>query len=151
LGGEAEREGGAIVGLNFRSTWIEDEDLRDVARVKTLRRLDLSHTRITDLGFPALKELQNVEDLNLYFAEQIGDGALAVARGWTKLKRLNLRGTKVTDLGVAQLAGHPSLEWLDVGYSLYTDGGFEPLTTMPNLRAIAVGGNKVTDVGLNLL
>lgn len=152
LGGAATRNArGEITALNFRSSWLEDSDLRSIGAIGTLQKLDLSHTRVTDLGFPALKDLANVEEMNLYYTEQIGDGALVVMRNWKKLKRLNLRGTKVTDLGVAQLANHPSLEWLDVGYSLYTDGGFEPLTTIPNLRHIAAGGNKVTDVGLNLL
>jgi Leucine-rich repeat (LRR) protein len=142
---------GQITALSFRSTWIGDEDLGEIAANQALTSLDLSHTRITDIGFQKLKNLPAVEDLNLYYAEQIGDGTLVILKGWKKLKHLNLRGTKVTDLGVAQLAGHPSLESLDVGYSLFTDNGFDPMTQIPNLKRIAAGGNKLTDVGLNLL
>jgi internalin A len=140
-----------IVELKLRSSWISDSDLQTVATARELQRLDLSHTRITDLGFQHLKMLQNVTELNLYYAEQVGDGALAVARNWRKLRRLNLSGTKVTDAGIAQLVDHPSLEAIDVGFSLFTDGGFESLTAIPNLTELAVGGNKVTDVGLNSL
>jgi hypothetical protein len=95
-----------------------------------LTRLDLSHTRVTDLGFKDLKPLQDIRELNLYYAEQVGDGALTIARGWKQLQRVNLRGTKITDAGIAQLADHPRLEAIDVGFSLFTDGGFEPLTTI---------------------
>jgi internalin A len=140
-----------IVELNFRSSWISDSDLQMVAAARDLVRLDLSHTRISDLGFQHLKDLPGVTDLNLYYAEQVGDGALAVARNWRKLRRLNLRGTKVTDTGMVHIAEHPSIEAIDVGFSLFTDGGFEPLTTIPNLKELAVGGNKITDVGLNSL
>ena len=115
----------------------------------TSSRLDLSHTRLTDRGFRELKGLAKITDLNLYYAEQIGDGTLAVVKNWRGLRRLILRGTKVTDTGVAQLAEHPSLEAIDVGFSLFTDGGFEPLTSIPNLKEIAAGGNKVTDTGIN--
>ncbi|MCS7023627.1 MAG: hypothetical protein NZV14_02415 [Bryobacteraceae bacterium] len=152
LGGTLERgPRGEVVALSFRSSWIEDSDLQPVARIGSLRRLDLSHTRVTDVGFQQLKNMPAMEEVNLYFAEQIGDGALVVMKNWKRLKRVNLRGTKVTDLGLAQLAGHPSLESLDVGYSLFTDNGFEPLTAIPNLKEIAVGGNKLTDVGVNVL
>jgi Leucine-rich repeat (LRR) protein len=140
---------GHVIEANFRGSWIDDSDLATVATLKDLLRLDLSHTRVTDPGFRDLKALANVRDLNLYYAEQIGDGALAVVKNWRNLKRINLRGTKITDLGVAQLAEHPSLEAIDVGFSLFTDGGFEPLTTIPNLKELAAGGNKVTDTGLN--
>lgn len=152
LGGTMQKNArGEVVALSFRSTWIDDADLKPIAAMNALRSLDLSHTRITDIGFQQLKTVASVEDVNLYYAEQIGDGALVVMKNWKKLKRLNLRGTKVTDLGVAQLVGHPSLEAIDVGFSLFTDNGFEPMTSIPNLKEIAVGGNKLTDVGVNML
>jgi internalin A len=148
--GKTDAEG-RIVEVSFRGSWIADSDLATVATLKDLIRLDLSHTRITDPGFRELKPLEKLADVNLYYAEQIGDGALVVAKNWRALKRLNLRGTKITDAGVAQLAEHPSLEAIDVGFSLFTDGGFEHLTSIPNLRELAAGGNKVTDTGLNAL
>ncbi len=150
LGGSVKTNAaGAVVEAGFRTTWIEDSDLPRVAAWSELRSLDLAHTRITDVGFRGLKPLTRVEVLDLYYAEQTGDGVLAIVRNWRSLKRLNLRGTKVTDAGVAQLSEHPALESLDVGFSLFTDGGFESLTTVPKLRELAVGGNKVTDVGIN--
>src|SRR5215218_1032071 len=140
---------GHVTEASFRTSWIDDADLERVATLSDLRALDLSHTRITDLGFRSLKPLTKLQSLSLYYAEQFGDGALTIARGWKELKRLNVRGTKITDAGVAQLAEHPSLESLDVGFSLFTDNGFEALTSIPGLRQLAVGGNKITDVGLN--
>lgn len=152
LGGTFETDAqGRVVGVNLRSSWISDFELKQLGTLNSVERLDLSHTRITDIGFKDLKALTNVRDLNLYYAEQVGDAVLTVARGWQNLRRLNLRGTKITDAGVAQLEEHPSLEAIDVGFSLFTDGGFEPLTTIPNLKELACGGNKVTDVGLNSL
>jgi Leucine-rich repeat (LRR) protein len=151
-GGTARSDAqGRIIEANFRASWIADSDLAVIASLRDLLRLDLSHTRVTDPGFRDLKALEKVSNLNLYYAEQIGDGALAVVKNWRALKRLNLRGTKVTDAGIAQLAEHPSLEGIDVGFSLFTDGGFEPLTTIPNLKELAAGGNKLTDTGINAL
>ena len=137
--------------VNLRSSWIADADLAAIAKNPAVTVLDLSHTRITDVGFRELKALRNVERVELFYAEQIGDGALVVMKDWPKLRRLSVRGTKVTDAGISQLTNHAALESLDVGFSLFTDGGFEPLTTMPNLRELYAGGNKVTDSGVNML
>lgn len=151
LGGVAKTDAkGRVTSLNLRSTWINDSDLLEVARLTDLTDLDLSETRITDLGFQHLKPLSNVSTLNLYYTEQIGDGALAAVRDWKQLKHLNLCGTKVTDAGLVHLAGLP-IESLNVGFSLFTDNGFDSLVNLPQLKRLAVGGNKVTDVGLNSL
>ena len=109
LGGTATRGAqGEIIGLELRGSWVGDADLRSIASLASLKSLDLSHTLITDIGFQALKSAPAIEELNLYYAEQVGDGVPTVIKGWKKLKKLNMRGTKITDLGVAQLAGHPA-------------------------------------------
>jgi internalin A len=151
-GGRLVRDtSGNIVEADFRASWVTDSDLERLAAMPALRRIDLSHTRITDIGFEHLRKLEKVETVNLYFAEQIGDGALAAMKNWKQLRELTLRGTKVTDAGLAHLANHPALESLDIGYALITDGGFDALTALPNLKVLAVGGNKITDLGLNSL
>ena len=142
---------GSVTAVSFRGSWISDADLHTLVSLPALAKLDLSHTRITDIGFQGLKEMRGVTHLDLYYAEQIGDGVLSVVKNWRNLRRINVRGTTVTDAGVAHLVGHPSLESIDVGFSLFTDNGFEHLAAIPNLKEIAVGGNKVTDVGLNSL
>jgi Leucine-rich repeat (LRR) protein len=69
LGGTAETNAkGEIVSLDLSRTWITDGDLRRVGQIPTLQKLDLSHTRITDIGFSHLKNLRNVTHLNLYYA-----------------------------------------------------------------------------------
>src|SRR5688572_3978173 len=91
-GGTLKTDGSRnVLELSLRSSWISDSDLQTVATARELQRLDLSHTRVSDLGFPYLKAVPNVTELNLYYAEQIGDGTLAVLRNWQKLRRLNLR------------------------------------------------------------
>ena len=150
-GGTVKRDSqGHITEVSLRHSWVMDSDLLALAQIPTITKLDLAETRITDLGFQHLKKLPAVTDVNLYYAELLGDEALAAMKTWKNLKTLNARGTKITDAGLANLAGLP-IEAIDVGYSLFTDGGFEHLAALPKLTSIAVGGNKVTDVGLNTL
>src|SRR6266545_3275293 len=94
-GGSVTRDPqGRITGVNLRSTWVTDTDLEMLARVPNLQRIDLALTHITDLGLERLKPLQNVTDLNLYYAEHVTDEGLAHLRGWKRLQRLNIRGAK---------------------------------------------------------
>ncbi len=136
---------------DLRASWITDSDLIAMGRRTGLSRIDLSYTRITDVGFQQLKSLPDVTELDLRYAELIGDGALAAIRDWKKLRVLNLHGTKVTDTGLALIANLPSLEVLDIGYALITDNGLELLTGLPKLKSLTIGGNKMTDVGLSSL
>lgn len=142
---------GRIVSVDLRSSFITDSDMLRLAELRDLRRLDISLTRISDLGLRSLKAAAAIEDLNLYFAEQISDEGTAILRSWKHLKRLNLHGTKITDSTLEILEGVTSLEWLDIGWAQITDTGLDHLSSLNNLRALAMGGNKLTSASLQVL
>jgi Leucine-rich repeat (LRR) protein len=151
-GGTVTRDtAGKIVAVDLRSSWVTDSDVPALAQLPDLKRLDLSLTRISDRGLRALKTAPAIEDLNLYFAEQISDEGTAIVKGWKHLKRLNLRGTKITDSTLEFVASVPTLEWLDVGWSQITDTGLDHLVSLTNLRWLTIGGNKLTDTALQFL
>ena len=137
--------------VDLRGAWVADSDMPRYAAMPDLRRLDLSLTRLSDRGLRALKSAPAIEDLNLYFAEQITDEGASVVRNWKHLKSLNLRGTKITDNTLELLAGVPTLESLDIGWAQITDTGLEHLTALTNLRRLTFGGNKLTDTALGFL
>src|SRR5688500_704447 len=90
LGGHIERDSqGQIVGVNLRATWVTDGDLVELARMPKLHRLDLSRTRITDQGLSYLKTAPALLEVNLAYAEKIGDPAHATVKQWKQLKRLS--------------------------------------------------------------
>ncbi len=152
LGGRVEpNAAGETAGVVLRGTWVADADLDALGRLPGLARLDLSLTRITDQGLLRLKNLARITELNLFYAELITDEGVAAIRGWKKLERLNLRGTKITDNTLAMLAGMPSLVSLDAGYAEITDAGLRHLATLSSLRELAIGGNKLNEVGLEVL
>jgi Leucine-rich repeat (LRR) protein len=142
---------GSVRSLSFRQGWVSDSDMDLVARLDKLEVLDLSNTRVTDLGLLKLKDLKNIRVLNLFYAELITDEGLATMRNWAKIERINARGTKVTDNTLALLAGKTTIAALDIGYAEVTDSGLQHLSTLPNLRELAIGGNKLTEVGLQVL
>ena len=143
--------GGKIVAVDLRSSWVTDSDMPRLAQLPDLKRLDLSLTRISDRGLRALKTAPAIEELNLYFAEQISDESTAIVKGWKHLKRLNLRGVKITDSTLEFLSSVPTLEWLDIGWAQITDTGLDHLAPLTNLRWLTMGGNKLTDTSLQFL
>ena len=151
-GGVAVRDGaGKIIAVDLRSSWPTDSDLADLATIPTLKSLDLSLSRVTDKALRGLRTAPAIENLNLYFAEQVTDEGMSIIKGWKRLKKLNVRGTKVTDTTLEFVSSIPTLESLDIGYAEITDVGLDRLTSMPNLRELTIGGNKLTDMGLHLL
>ena len=62
-GGSFQKDkAGQISEVDLTSTWITDDDLAKIAQLKQLRKLNLSYTKITDLGLEHLRPLQNVVD-----------------------------------------------------------------------------------------
>jgi internalin A len=152
LGGSVTKDAhGVVTGVNLRGSWVTDTDLRKLAEYPALTTIDLSLTHITDEGLAELKNLKNVTDLNLFYAEYVTDQGVAAIKDWKKLKRLNLHGTKCSDTALEHIAGITSLESLDVGSTLMTDVGLERLTMLANLKELTMGGNELGDAGLQAL
>jgi hypothetical protein len=132
---------GRIVAVDLHASWVSDSDMASLAALPALGRLDLSMTRISDRGLLGLKTAQSLTDINLYYAELVSDQGIAFLKGWKRLKRLNLRGTKITDSTLQFLNGLTSLEALDIGFAQVTDSGLARLNALANLKELSIGGN----------
>lgn len=152
VGGVVMRDArGGVIAVDLRASWVSDSDLVSLANVATLRRLDLSETRISDHGLRELRSAPAISYLNLRYAELITDQGVSALKTWKHLTRLNLEGTKITEGALQQLAELTSLQSLNIGGAQVTDAGVEALTALSNLRELTLGGNKLTDAGLQPL
>jgi internalin A len=152
LGGRVERDSaGDIIALHLRGTWVTDAELLDVARLPKLERLDLSHTRVSDEGLLHLKAAKQIQDLNLFYAEQVTDRGMSAIRDWKQLNTLNVRGTRISDSGLAIVGGLPQLESLDIAYTQFTDNGLDALVPLTHLKHLALGRSKLTKSALEVL
>jgi Leucine-rich repeat (LRR) protein len=152
LGGRVDRDAqGNAVAVHLGRTWVDDSELLDLAQLPRLVRLDLSHTRITDDGLLHLKSQSQIEDLNLFYAEQITDQGMNAIKGWKNLRRLNVRGTRISD-GTLAIAGTlPGLESLDIAYTQITDNGLDALVPLTHLTRLSLGRSKLSDRALEVL
>ncbi|WP_406695023.1 leucine-rich repeat domain-containing protein [Singulisphaera sp. Ch08] len=75
----------------------------------------------------------------------VTDATLSYVKGMSRLRELDLNGTKVTDLGLAALQGLPSLETLRLRDTGVTDAGFrDVLATSETLKQLDLRGTAVT-------
>jgi len=142
---------GNVTGVDLRGTWITDSDLRRLNQLPKLNTLDLSLTHITDQGMQEIKSLPGIVELNLRFCEYVTDEGMAAIKGWKRLRRLNIHGTKTSDTTLEHISGITTLESVNVGSIMLTDVGLERLTTLPNLKELTMGGNELGDAGLQAL
>lgn len=150
-GGTVARDAGRIIGVNLASSWVTDADLALIAALPGVEEIDLSQTKISDIGLEHLKGLSSVRELSLHYAEFVTDSGIAHITSWKNLQRLTLRGTKVTSRVFGHIALLTSLKQLDIADTEVTDSGFEELAELNKLETLAIGGNRILGPALDLL
>jgi Leucine-rich repeat (LRR) protein len=151
-GGYAVRDrDGNITEVSLARTWATDNDVQLLAGIKTIKKLDLSFTYVTDRGIKALQQLRQLEDLNLDTAEFVTDASMATLRGNTALRKLKVRGVDVTDAGMPYVGEMTGLRSLDLSYTMLGDVGLEHLPALSELEELKLGGDMITGLNLNFL
>lgn len=150
---------------------IDDEALRELAKIEGLGSLTLRGGRITDAGVkelsaaPELRELEiDTSELTVASAQAISrmpgfaflrtpDGS-TVTNEWLKelarreLAILSIPNARVTDAGVAFLSGQEWLRDLCLAGTNITDNCFDTLRTLPRACRLDLRFTKITDAGL---
>lgn len=117
-----------VVNLDLGHTGVTNL-CEQVARLRSLRSLDLSFTAITDAGISCIVELAELETLNLG-ATNISDASMDEVARLPELRDLSLMTTSLTDAGLASLARLQDLRILDVAGAPLSDASVEPLLAM---------------------
>ncbi|MHC4520837.1 MAG: sigma-70 family RNA polymerase sigma factor, partial [Planctomycetota bacterium] len=124
-----------------------DEGLRLLGRMTSLESLDLdTNPSMTDAGLRALAELSSLQYLRLGPGGRFTDGGLVHLAALPALKVLRLDIPNVTDEGLRLLAASPTLERICIGFSgNVTDRGIAYLAGMSQLTSLDVRGPGLTD------
>lgn len=105
-----QNEAGEYVEVELRGG-VYDNDLKQVARLKSLQTLHLIDTQIMGEGCKSLVRLESLRELDLAGSPITDRGLQAVVR-LVALQRLDLRDTRVTFDGVLSLNKLPDLKTL---------------------------------------
>lgn len=136
--------------LHFDNSKLSADNILDISKIKSLKRLDLKNCPIKDKMLPPLKEMPKLIDLWLNNTK-VTDKGLAHIKQITGLEWLMLEGTKVTDNGMKHLTSNLNLRTLWLNRTKVTDKGLLELNTLTKLTAINTKDSRITDQGLDLL
>ena len=124
--------------------WNADvSELKRLAEMSQLRKLNLGGTQVTDGGMEYLKGLTQLRWLALN-GTQITDAGLECLEGMKQLEELDLGGARITDAGLARLAGLTQLQRLDLARTKITGKGLSHLYGLSQLRSLELGDTSVT-------
>jgi len=116
-----------------------DEVLKELATIKTLRKLNANCTVLTDTGLQALAALTNLESLDLNSMPRITDEGLKSLRGLRNLQHLSLNYTSITDAGMRELRELKKLRSLSLAGTKVTEEGLKDLADIEGLRGSDLG------------
>lgn len=113
---------GEVTGVQLQSTQATNDDLRHLAHVPTIERVNLSGTHVTDEGLVHL-------------------------RACPKLRSLILDKLPITDQGLAEVATHEGLEILSLSGTKATDAGLPQLEKLTRLKQLWLRSTAITNEG----
>lgn len=142
---------GTIQEVSLARTWTGDNDLQRILELRSLKKLDLSFTYVTDKGIELIPQFKELEELTLDTAEFITDAAINHLRANKKLRKLVLRGTDITDVALPYIGELRALRTLDLSHSMLGDVGIESLVTLTELEELDLGATRITGINLHLL
>ena len=129
---------------------VTDDWLKQLAGQDRLRRLEVSGTAVTSAGLIHLKELTNLERLNVCLTA-CDDRGFEHLAGMTKMKRMTICASKITGSGFAHLRGMQQIESINLHSAPASDTGLEAIGKLTSLKRLEVVHTNVTDAGLKHL
>ncbi len=126
---------------------VNDDTLKLLAGQLHLRNLQLSGTAVTSAGLVHLKDLKNLERLNVCLTAVSDEGFEHLA-GLTKMKRLTICASKITGAGFQHLGGMKDLESINLHSAPASDAGLQAIGKLTSLQRLEIVHTQVTDAGL---
>ncbi|KAG6586792.1 Leucine rich repeat protein [Phytophthora cinnamomi] len=137
--------------LELRKCRIMKRGFQFISRLKTLERLELSETALTDSG---LLEICNgsktLKALNISNTEVSDNGAAGLAK-LKELRILRLDTPGITNRALANLSFLARLERLDLFSANITDNGLMHLVPLHQLQELTICGGNIGDRGVGLI
>ncbi len=123
---------------------ITNEDMKEIARFKSLKKLQIFGFDIDDRGIKELRGLENLEELD-GVGSDLTDAGVAELAALTSLKKLDLHYSKITDAGLAELNRLTNLQSLDLSNTKIKGLGISELKDLKHLTSLKMNGTRVND------
>jgi len=126
----------------FDDSRISDTGMKELARIRTLKVLDVSGTRITDVALAAFSNHPRLTALDVDDTS-IGDKGLQAVVSVPRLLALDMANTAVTDEGLRHLIQAKRLNRIDLQGTVVSDQGIAQLNALPTLGTLKVSRTNV--------
>ena len=135
--------------LTIVNTTAENAWLAPLAKLKSLKTLRIiNQAKLDDTGLALLAPLHQLESFG-YIGTRMTGAPLKDFKGWTSLKSLSHRGSKLSDAGLkALVAAFPNLESLSLAHGDYGNDALAEVATLTKLKGLELGSHKSTPEGL---
>jgi sugar lactone lactonase YvrE len=129
---------------------VTDDWLKRIADQGELRRLELSGTAVTSAGLVHLRNLKNLEWLNVCLTA-VDDRGFEHLADLTRMRRMIICSSKITGSGFKHLGKMKQIESINLHSAPASDEGLAAISKLTNLRRLEIVHTKVTDAGLKHL
>ncbi len=128
--------------LDVRRTGVTAAGYREVGKIAGLKRLRVVYNaRFNDEACEAIKDLKNLELIDMQDCNQPTEKGLAVLKGFPKLRNVRLWGPNINDKVLSYLSGAKELRVVSLEQcSAITAEGLEHLKGLKNLTELALYG-----------
>ena len=126
---------------------VHDETLKLLAGQNALRRLELSGTAVTSAGLVFLKDLTNLQYLNLCLTAVSDEGFEHLAH-LTRMRRMTVCSSRISGSGFCHLTEMKQLESINLHSSPASDQGLEAIGKLTSLKRLEIVHTNVSDAGL---
>ncbi len=116
-----------------RPAWLRK--LVDSVFFDSVRSVDLSGTKVTDVELEYITKLSQLRELSLN-ESKITDARLAKLKALSQLQRLGIEDAEVTDPGLEHLGGFSQLQDLDLASTRVGDAGLKHLKGLSQLQSL---------------
>lgn len=147
LGGCVDYSGDEYFDVNLGSLHVAGPNLRPLARLRRPFTVSLLESRFGESDLGELRDCEFLTGLILAFTP-VTDGVAAVLAGHPTLEVLDLSGTRVSDAVLPALAGWPALTGLNLCGTAITDAGLASLRGCAKLTALGLAQTAVTDAAV---
>ena len=135
--------------LRVKSDGLTDDDLRALARFRSLSHIEVASRGITDAGILAFETLAWVGHVEIE-APNVTDDGMSIA-GRLNVDFVRIVSDRVTGSFLRSYPARPLLRILEIHSPLFGDDSVQLLTEMPRLDFVDVSGCDVSDIGLGML
>ena len=132
-----------VVALDLANTNVKGPGLKVVGTLKSLERLNLTLTLVTDPFLENLSGLTKLRILSMASSKSTGEGFRFLG-AIPQLENANFHTALANDAGLAGISHVTSLERLEIVHTKFTDAGASALAKLVNLERLQLGSREAT-------